>query len=220
MDHVSDPEVWGEVTDETFWKVITETENWKTGKSSYMIKNIRDIYVLIKTRPRPKPVKNQGYYGGAPMSSAGGSAPGTDDEDQGGWRKYSGGYRYKDYSNKKPDAAAGYKGDGPTMGPPHAYAQEEMRKAKEAKDVKDAESVEKDAAKTQAGNASTTKPTGSASSATPGNAPTTWFIGQTTPATFTEDFLPKTWKRVKAGDKCPWDERIAKCTREEYYMGK
>jgi hypothetical protein len=172
-DHVSDPDVWGDVTDEMFWKIITETENWKSGKSSYMIKNIRDTFFLIKARPRPKPVKNQGYYAGAPMSSAGGSAPGTDDENQGGWRKYSGGRKYKDYSDKKPDAAAGYKGDGPTMGPPHAYAQEEMRKAKEAKDVKDAEAVEKDAAKAQAGNASTTKPAGSASSATPGNAPTT-----------------------------------------------
>ncbi len=224
-DHVSDPDVWGDITDEMFWKIITETKNRKSGKSSYMIKNIRDTFFLIKARPRPKQAKNQGYYGGAPMSSAGGSAGGTDEEEEPkGWRHWSHGSRYqRDYYDhgKKEDAAAGTKGDGPTMKAPHLWAQEqELKKAKDAKDAKDAELAKEEATNAQAGNASSTMPAGSATSAVPGKAPMTWFIGQTTQDTFTEDFLPKTWRKVKPGDKCPWDERIAKCTRDEYEMSK
>ena len=191
LDHVKDPTVWGDVTDELFWKIITETKNFKTNKTSYMIKNITDTYVLIKARPRPKQAK---YYGGAPMSSAGGSAPATDDENQGGWKDYT----RKRREHKPQDTAAGNK-DGPTMRP--QAAKEEI-------------------AKTQIDSAATKRPTGIAMATVPGMAPKTWFIGQTTPDTYTQSGLVETWRSVKPGDKSPWDERIAKCTMEEHRRGK
>jgi hypothetical protein len=191
-DHISQPEVWGEVTDEVFWKIITETENRKTFTSSFMIKNIRDTFFLIKARPRVKDENHQGYYDRAHKSSAGGSAPATDDENSEwkDWRKHR--------EHKPQDTAAGNK-DGPTMRP--QAAKEEI-------------------AKTQIDSAATKRPTGIAMATVPGMAPKTWFIGQTTPDTYTQSGLVETWRSVKPGDKSPWDERIAKCTMEEHRRGK
>ena len=102
------------------------------------------------------------------------------------------------------------------MKAPHIWAQDqELKKAKEAKDAKDAELAKEGATNAQAGSASSAK-----STANPGRAPTTWYIGQKTPASYTKENVPSTWKMVKAGDQCPWDSIIAKCTMEEYNMNK
>ena len=74
--------------------------------------------------------------------------------------------------------------------------------------------------KTQIDSAATKRPAGIAMATVPGMAPKTWFIGQTTPDTYTQNGLVETWRSVKPGDKSPWDERIAKCTMEEHRRGK
>jgi hypothetical protein len=71
--HLRQVSVWGDsCSDDMIWTCITETKNFQTGNTSFMIKVIRDIYVLIKARPRysPKPW----------IPSARSSAEGTDDD--------------------------------------------------------------------------------------------------------------------------------------------
>jgi hypothetical protein len=200
--------VWGEeLTDRSMWTAITETKNHKEGYHSFMIKVIRKDYVLIKATPR---------YGLHSKDSAEGSATGgrTPDEDPHDYGHYGGGGSGKGYGR-------GYYGatDGKTRAPWRDHGakggavegasvwaagfEAGAKKTKEAKEVDNEAGPKPDDKSTPAG-----------------DAPKEWFVGQQTPSTYTIQGVVDSWKTVQAGEKCPWDARIAKCTKQEYNMGK
>jgi hypothetical protein len=189
-NHLKKVSVWGDTcSDDMIWTCITETKNFQSGNTSFMIKVIRDIYVLIKARPRysPKPW----------VSSARSSADGTDDDgDQYKWQDWG----RKD--NKKENLDAGTKRDGATQLSPHAWAKDQ-----EAKKAKESKPQTKEAATASAPRMM-------------GKAPMTWCVGQKTPASYSEMDVPNAWRTIQIGDKCPWTNRIAKCTKDEANMGR
>jgi hypothetical protein len=190
--HLQNQTVWGtSCNDDMIWTCITETKNFQSGKTSFMIKVIRDIYVLIKARPRNW-VKYQG-------TSAKGSTEGTDDDmDHSKWQDWED--RKKDGKKENPEAGA--KSDGATQQPPHAWARDQAaKKAKEAKPP-------------AKGEATTTTP------GMVGKAPATWCVGEKTPASYSEMDVPNAWRTIQVGDKCPWTDRIARCTRDEINLSR
>ena len=185
--HLQDQGVWGtSCNDEMIWTAITETKNYQTGKTSFMIKVIRDIYVLIKARPRPWST----YH--AP--SAKGSTEGTDDDkEHRGWQSWP----KEDGEKENPEPAA--KSEGPARQGPHAWAQDQA--AKKMKEAKTAAHEE-------------------ASSTTPGKPAATWYAGDKTPASYTAGNVPNAWRVILKGEKCPWTDRIANCTRAEANLSR
>jgi hypothetical protein len=205
--HLENPNVWGEVTDKDMWSAITQTRNRQYNFHSFMVKVIRDKWVLIKATPRlfgfgaVRYPSNDDDYGGG---DGHGDGKGRDDK----WGRHAKS-DWKDYPKTPWAYPAGKDALRPSQ---WASRYEDQQAGQKADNVVD----EKDNADKRTG---TSAPQQEPRAFLP-RAPEEWFVGQIIPMSFAANGQADAWRAVKVGEKCQWSDRIAKCTKEEHQINR
>eukprot|EP00972_Heterocapsa_arctica_P116102 16451434-Heterocapsa_arctica.AAC.1 len=194
--HLQDPQVWSEdMTDKELWTVITETRNHKEHSYSFMINVFDKECAMIKATPRGG-IGGKGTGNGG--KGSGGKTPdGGSDKGDGKGQKGAGG---------------GKDGKGKTG----AWGSGGYQSGSGGQSAVVADGGEKQPPGGQKEVVTDPGPPPDKKTIPVGAPPPEWFIGQYTPATCAIQGIVDTWKQVKVGDQCPWDNRVATCVKQEW----